>query len=68
MLNNEIKYPIKMPPFEKMKKQQAEQYFNWFIETIDIRIKNLESYINETGKILELDKTPKSLIVFMGMV
>lgn len=45
-----------------MKKKQAEQYFVWYIDTIEQRIQNLEKYINLTGTHMVLDKTPNSLI------
>ena len=54
--------PIELISFEDMKKKQAEQYFVWYIDTIEQRIQNLEKYINLTGTRMVLDKTPNSLI------
>lgn len=54
--------PFELIPFEDMKKKQAEQYFVWYIDTIEQRIQNLEKYINLTGTHMVLDKTPNSLI------
>lgn len=54
--------PFEIVPFDEMKKKQAEQYFNWYVDTLDLRISKLEKYINEEGGSFALDKTPESLI------
>ncbi len=61
-LYKEMIMPFIMVPFEEMKKKQAEQYYRWYIDTMDERICRLQNYITETGKFLVLDKTPESLI------
>ena len=62
MKYNGMTPPFELIPFEDMKKKQAEQYFVWYIDTIEQRIQNLEKYINLTGTHMVLDKTPNSLI------
>ena len=62
MQYNGMTPPFDLIPFEDMKKKQAEQYFVWYIDTIEQRIQNLEKYINLTGTRMVLDKTPNSLI------
>lgn len=62
MQYNGMTPPFDFIPFEDMKKKQAEQYFVWYIDTIEQRIQNLEKYINLTGTHMVLDKTPNSLI------
>jgi hypothetical protein len=62
MQYNGMTPPFELIPFEDMKKKQAEQYFVWYIDTIEQRIQNLEKYINLTGTHMVLDKTPNSLI------
>lgn len=62
MVYNEMVMPFAMVPFEEMKKKQAEQYFRWFISTLDERCTKLENYIKITGGEVVLDKTPESLI------
>lgn len=62
MQYNGMTPPFELISFEDMKKKQAEQYFVWYIDTIEQRIKNLEKYINLTGTHMVLDKTPNSLI------
>ena len=62
MQYNGMTPPFDLIPFEDMKKKQAEQYFVWYIDTIEQRIQNLEKYINLTGTHMVLDKTPNSLI------
>lgn len=62
MQYNGMNPPFELIPFEDMKKKQAEQYFVWYIDTIEQRIQNLEKYINLTGTHMVLDKTPNSLI------
>lgn len=62
MQYNGMTPPFKLISFEDMKKKQAEQYFVWYIDTIEQRIQNLEKYINLTGTRMVLDKTPNSLI------
>ena len=62
MQYNGMTPPFELISFEDMKKKQAEQYFVWYIDTIEQRIQNLEKYINLTGTSMVLDKTPNSLI------
>lgn len=62
MLYPEMILPFEMIPFAEMKKKQAEQYLQWYVDTIDIRINNLEMYIKENKGDFCLDKTPESLI------
>lgn len=62
MQYNGMTPPFELISFEDMKKKQAEQYFVWYIDTIEQRIQNLEKYINLTGTRMVLDKTPNSLI------
>ena len=62
MQYNGMTPPFDLIPFEDMKKKQAEQYFVWYIDTIEQRIQNLEKYINLTETHMVLDKTPNSLI------
>lgn len=62
MQYNGMTPPFELISFEDMKKKQAEQYFVWYIDTIEQRIQNLEKYINLTGTRMVLDKTPDSLI------
>ena len=62
MQYNGMTPPFELISFEDMKKKQAEQYFVWYIYTIEQRIQNLEKYINLTGTRMVLDKTPNSLI------
>ena len=62
MQYNGMTQPFELISFEDMKKKQAEQYFVWYIDTIEQRIQNLEKYINLTGTRMVLDKTPNSLI------
>lgn len=54
--------PFELVPFEEMKKKQVEQYFNWFINTKEERIQNLQNYIQEEVRDIVLDKSPESLI------
>lgn len=54
--------PFELVPFEEMKKKQVEQYFNWFLDTKEERIQNLQNFIQEERKDIELDKSPESLI------
>ena len=54
--------PFKTVPFEEMKKKQAEQYYRWYMDTLDERVCRLQKHIMETGNTLVLDKTPESLI------
>ncbi|WP_443596552.1 hypothetical protein [Agathobacter sp.] len=42
MQYNGMTPPFELIPFEDMKKKQAEQYFVWYIDTIEQRIQNLE--------------------------
>lgn len=62
MQYNGMTPPFELISFEDMKKKQAEQYFVWYIDTIEQRIQNLEKYINLTGTRMVLYKTPNSLI------
>ena len=62
MQYNGMTPPFELISFEDMKEKQAEQYFVWYIDTIEQRIQNLEKYINLTGTRMVLDKTPNSLI------
>lgn len=62
MQYNGMTPPFELISFEDMKKKQAEQYFVWYIDTIEQRIQNLEKYINLTGTRMVLDKTANSLI------
>jgi hypothetical protein len=62
MSYKEMIIPFKMVPFEEMKKKQAEQYYRWYMDTLDERLCRLQKYITETGNMLVLDKTPESLI------
>ena len=62
MQYNGMTPPFELISFEDMKKKQAEQYFVWYIDTIEQRIQNLEKYINLTGTHMVLDKMPNSLI------
>ena len=62
MQYNGMTPPFELISFEDMKKKQAEQYFVWYIDTIEQRIQNLEKYINLTGTRMVVDKTPNSLI------
>lgn len=54
--------PFVTVPFEEMKKKQAEQYYRWYVDTLDERVCRLQKHIMETGNTLVLDKTPESLI------
>ena len=58
----EMHIPFELVPFCNMNKKQAEQYFNWFLETKEQRIKNLQEYINSETEEIVLDKSPESLI------
>ena len=58
----EMVIPFDAVPFEEMKKKQAEQYFQWYMDTLVERLRRLQNYIMETGGIVVLDKTPASLI------
>ena len=51
MQYNGMNPPFELIPFEDMKKKQAEQYFVWYIDTIEQRIQNLEKYITQTSHI-----------------
>lgn len=62
MSYKEMVIPFEVVPFEVMKKKQAEQYFQWYIDTLDERLCRLQKYIMETGSVIVLDKTPESLI------
>lgn len=42
MQYNGMTPPFELISFEDMKKKQAEQYFVWYIDTIEQRIQNLE--------------------------
>lgn len=57
-----MQIPFELVPFEEMNKKQAEQYFNWFMETKEERLQNLQRYISRDTKEVLLDKTPNSLI------
>lgn len=64
-------YEALIPPFpqkifEEMKKKEVEQYFNWFMETMDERIRYLEEYIHVEDNTVMLDKSPESLITLWG--
>ncbi len=50
--------PFPMVPFEDMKKKEVEQYFNWFMETKEERLRYLQQYIIENGGNVVLDKSP----------
>ncbi len=58
---NKLEYNILIPPikneFEKMSSIDAEEYFQWYIDNIDDRIKYLKEYSS-----VELDYSVKSLI------
>ena len=57
-----IKPPFELEYFCKMNKEQAMQYFEWFMETKEERFRVLQEYICiDTDKVI-LDKTPESLI------
>ena len=62
MSYKEMIIPFKTVPFEEMKKKQAEQYYRWYMDTLDERVCRLQKHIMETGNTLVLDKTPESLI------
>lgn len=62
MSYKEMIIPFMVVPFEEMKKKQAEQYYRWYMDTLDERICRLQKHITETGNMLVLDKTPESLI------
>lgn len=49
-------------PFEEYSKEQAEEYFQWFITQIEHRIQVLDLYIKKEGEEIEFDYTPASLI------
>ena len=54
--------PFPLAPFEEMKKKQAEQYFQWFIQDRENRIAVLQNHIKETGGNIQLDKSVQSLL------
>lgn len=62
MSYKEMVIPFMTVPFEEMKKKQAEQYYRWYVETLDERVGRLQKHIMETGNTLVLDRTPESLI------
>ncbi|MBO4651341.1 MAG: hypothetical protein J5653_09125 [Clostridiales bacterium] len=62
-----MNYPIITPPFEiksfvLLTKKEAKQHFQWFMETKESRIRQLEDFIIQSGYSISLDKTPESLI------
>lgn len=62
MAYKEMILPFEVVSFEEMKKKQVEQYFHWYMDTLDERLWRLQKYITETGGTVVLDKTPESLI------
>ena len=62
-----MNYPLMISPlddilFEDMKKKQAEQYFQWFIQDRENRVAVLQNYIKETEGNIPLDKSVESLL------
>ena len=57
-----IRMPFEFLRFEEMDKKQTEQFFNWFMETKEERLKNLQEYIWNDNRDVILDKTPESLM------
>lgn len=62
MAYKEMILPFEVVSFEEMKKKQVEQYFHWYMDTLDERLCRLQKYIMETGGTVVLDKSPESLI------
>ena len=42
MSYKEMVIPFMMVPFEEMKKKQAEQYYRWYVDTLDERLDRLQ--------------------------
>lgn len=65
----EYQYKMMIPPFKideysKLTKQQAQEYFDWFIQQIPERIEILLGAIKSSGEknLEQFDMTPESLI------
>ena len=58
-----MEYPDLLKDFDKMKKKEAEKYFNWYINEINNRILYLKTYMQKDieGESI-FDYTPESLI------
>ena len=58
-----MEYPDLLKDFDKMKKKEAEKYFNWYINEINNRILYLKTYMQKDieGDTI-FDYTPESLI------
>ena len=68
-MNREVnmEYKAMIPPFEivrfeEMNKKQTNQYFDWFCETKEERLRKLQEFINRYTNEVLLDKSPESLI------
>ncbi|GEM_PF-456731 len=57
-----MEIPFAVVSFRDMKKNQAEQYFIWYMHEKEKRIKQLEQYVNQDLLCVILDKSPESLI------
>ena len=54
--------PIKNYKFAKFTKEEAEIYFNWYMEEKGHRIEMLEEYVHNAGVDIDFDYSPESLI------
>ena len=54
--------PFKLIPFHDMSKNQANQYYLWFLSVKEERIRWLEEYISLDDKDINLDYSPESLV------
>ena len=65
-----IEYEVMISPFsdfkdfDKMKKKEAEEYFNWYVSELENRMRILKAYIQKdlNEETINLDYTPESLI------
>lgn len=55
-------YPYQSCKFEDMNKADSEKYFQWFISSIEDRIKQLQKFVKLDDPSIILDYSPSSLI------
>lgn len=62
-----MQYELMIPPFKhngfrELNKKQAEEYFQWYVGQISVRMEMLNNYLKEEGEKINLDYSPGSLI------
>ena len=62
----ELESPIDKDSFDEFTKKEASIYFEWYMNSIDKRIKYLENYINAGGNSIVMDYGVDSLVSVWG--